>query len=87
MPDAATLLALPGQDQLQLTPDELAGLTGTPQTALQIDWLRANGWAHTLTRAGKPVVGRLYANLKLSGVEVATMVQPSAWQPNLAAIQ
>lgn len=83
----APLLALPQADALQLSADELAALTGTPQTALQLDWLRANGWAHTLTRAGKPVVGRLYANLKLSGVEVATMVQPSAWQPNFAAIQ
>jgi hypothetical protein len=81
------LIGLPQADALQLNADELAALTGTPQTALQLEWLRANGWAHTLTRAGKPVVGRLYANLKLSGVEVATIVQPSAWQPNFSAIQ
>jgi hypothetical protein len=81
------LLDLPAPDQLQLTADELDRLTGSPMTALQIEWLRANGWAYTLTRAGKPVVGRLYANLKLSGVEVATMVSPGSWQPNLSAIQ
>ena len=81
------LIGLPQADALQINADELAALTGTPQTALQLEWLRANGWAHTLTRAGKPVVGRLYANLKLSGVEVATIVQPSAWQPNFSAIQ
>lgn len=83
----AALLTLPEADQLQLTPDELERLTGAAQTALQLEWLRANGWAYTLTRAGKPVVGRLYANLKLSGVEVATMVSPGSWQPNLSAIQ
>jgi Domain of unknown function (DUF4224) len=80
------LLDLPAQDQLQITPDELERLTGSPQAGLQIDWLKANGWAYTLTRAGKPVVGRLYANLKLSGVEVATIVQPSAWQPDFGAL-
>ena len=81
------LLDLPAQGELQLTPEELERLTGAAQTALQLDWLRVNGWAFSLTRAGKPVVGRLYANLKLSGVEVATMVTPGSWQPNMAAIQ
>lgn len=83
----ATLLPLPDADQLQLTPDELERLTGATQTALQLAWLRDQGWAYTLTRAGKPVVGRLYANLKLAGVEVATIVGPTSWQPNLGAIQ
>lgn len=81
------LLPLPEADQLQLTPEELERLTGAAQTALQLEWLRTNAWAYTLTRAGKPVVGRLYANLKLSGVDVATIVQPSAWQPDFSAIQ
>lgn len=81
------LLYLPDADQLQLTPDELERLTGASQTALQIAWLREQAWTYTVTRAGKPVVGRLYANLKLSGVEVATIVGPTAWQPNLGAIQ
>lgn len=81
------LLDLPAQGELQLTPEELERLTGAVPTALQLDWLRSNGWAFSLTRAGKPVVGRLYANLKLSGVEVATMVAPGSWQPNMAAIQ
>ncbi len=80
------LLDLPAPDQLQLTFEELERLTGSPQAALQIEWLKTNGWAYTLTRAGKPVVGRLYANLKLSGVEVATIVRPSAWQPDFGAL-
>lgn len=84
---SATMLPLPSPDELQLTPAELESLTGAAQTALQLDWLRVNGWAFSLTRAGKPVVGRLYANLKLSGVEVATMIAPGSWQPNMAAIQ
>jgi hypothetical protein len=81
-----TLLALPEVDQLQLTELELAGITGTPQHKLQVDWLRANAWAFSLTRSGRPVVGRLYANLKLSGVEVKTMIQAEEWTPAMEAI-
>lgn len=82
-----TLLALPATGELQLCDAELESLTGATQARLQIDWLRGNGWAYTLTRNGKPVVGRLYANLKLSGVEVATIVRPDHFEPNFAAIQ
>ena len=81
-----TLLALPARDELQLSEDELARLTGTPQTARQLEWLKANGWAYSLTCGRRPVVGRLYANLKLSGVEVATMIQPQEWTPDMMAI-
>lgn len=82
-----TLLALPARDELHLSDGELEGLTGATQARLQIEWLRLNGWAHTLTRAGRPVVGRLYANLKLSGIEVATIVRPEGFELNLSAIQ
>jgi len=82
-----TLLALPAEDELQLTEVELMKLTGTPQHSLQIDWLKEKRWAYTLTRSGRPVVGRLYANLKLSGVEVATIVSPQGFELDLSAIQ
>lgn len=82
-----TLLALPAKDELHLSDAELEAITGASQPRLQIDWLRLNGWAHTLTRAGRPVVGRLYANLKLSGVEVATIVRSDGFELNLSAIQ
>lgn len=83
----STLLALPPRDELQLSDAEIEGITGASQVKLQIDWLRLNGWAFTLTRGGRPVVGRLYANLKLSGVEVATIVRPEGFELNLSAIQ
>lgn len=79
------LLPLPPRDDLQLSDAELVGITGTNQARLQIEWLKANGWAHATTRAGRPVVGRLYANLKLSGVEVATMITPQEWTPDTGA--
>lgn len=82
-----TLFALPADDELTLSDSDLERVTGTPQAKLQIDWLRANGWAFTLTRAGRPTVGRLYANLKLSGVDVATIVNPQGFELDLSAIQ
>ncbi len=83
----STLLALPPRDELQLSDAELEGITGACQIKLQIDWLKEKGWSFTLTRSGRPVVGRLYANLKLSGVEVKTIIQASEeWTPAMEAI-
>lgn len=80
------LFNLPAVDELQLTEAELAGITGTPQHKLQIEWLKANGWAFSLTRASRPVVGRLYANLKLANIDLGTMAPSTEWSPNLAAL-
>lgn len=82
----SAIFSLPDVDQLQLTEAELAGITGTPQHKLQIDWLSANAWSFALTRAGRPVVGRLYANLKLSGIEVSSMTTAQEWAPDMAAL-
>ncbi|WP_423600942.1 DUF4224 domain-containing protein [Roseateles sp. MS654] len=80
------LLNLPSVDQLQLTEAELEGVAGSPQYRLQIEWLKANGWAFTLTRAGRPVVGRLYANLKLANIDTAAMAPSTEWSPDLSAL-
>lgn len=83
----STLLALPPRDELHLSDAELEAITGASQPRLQLEWLELNRWAHAKTRAGRPVVGRLYANLKLSGVEVATIVRSEGFELNLSAIQ
>jgi len=84
----STLLNLPapGENELVLTDDEMRRITGAGTKQLQIDWLKANGWQHSLTRGGEPRVGRLYANLKLSGMDLATIGSPDAWEPNRAAL-
>lgn len=82
------LVPLPNEGELTLTKAELAGITGSPQARLQVEWLEKNRWRFTLTRAGEPVVGRLYANLKLGGVELAqvTIGSTDEWEPNASAI-
>ncbi|MBO9685650.1 MAG: DUF4224 domain-containing protein [Mitsuaria chitosanitabida] len=80
-------LPLPADDSLTLTGEELADLTGAARRDLQLEWLRSNGWRFVTTRAGDPRVGRLYANLKLAGVELREGIAGAEpWEPNLAAI-
>jgi hypothetical protein len=55
-----------------LSDEELVSITGYRLPSLQIKWLTKNGWQHALTRARRPVVGRVYARLKLAGVKPST---------------
>ncbi|MGF6695015.1 hypothetical protein M2318_005110 [Metapseudomonas resinovorans] len=52
-----------------LSDDELVAITGYRLPSLQIKWLAKNGWQYALTGARRPVVGRVYARLKLAGVK------------------
>lgn len=80
------MFPLPAPGDLLLSDVELEELTGTPQSRLQADWLHANGWVFFRTRSGQPVVGRLYANLRLANVELGAMLKPHAFSLNMAAI-
>ncbi|MOA31849.1 hypothetical protein D3C78_1530280 [compost metagenome] len=55
-----------------LIEDEIAAITGYQIPSKQISWLANNGWQYTLTGARRPVVGRVYARLKLAGVKPTT---------------
>ena len=58
--------AFPGE---LLTDDEVASITGYQTPSRQIQWLASNGWQHVLNGARRPVVGRLYARLRLAGLK------------------
>lgn len=83
------LLHLPAENATLLTDAELADITGANSKALQIEWLNRNEWHYTTNRHGVPRVGRVYANLKLCGIEPSAMITGEAdeWQPNRGAIQ
>lgn len=80
------LLPLPNSGELLLTDLELQSLSGAQQYRLQIDWLTDNGWVFFRTRAGRPVVGRLYANLKLANVELKQVWECRRFELDLTAI-
>lgn len=67
--------------------EELATITGYQIPSKQIQWLTANHWEFVLTGARRPIVGRVYARLRLSGVKpsAATAVTET-WSLNLANV-
>lgn len=70
-----------------LSQDEVVAITGCSRRGDQIAWLAAAGWTHVTNRAGEPVVGRLYARLRLSGITPSALVQNGGWTPDFSALR
>lgn len=70
-----------------LTEEELAAITGYQLPSKQIQWLSINGWQYVLTRSRRPIVGRVYARLKLAGVSPsATNSVTETWTLDLSRV-
>ncbi|NBB09570.1 DUF4224 domain-containing protein [Pseudomonas sp. SLFW] len=70
-----------------LAEEELAVVTGYQMPSRQIQWLSRNGWQYVLTGARRPIVGRVYARLKLSGVKPsASNVVAQTWTLDLSRV-
>lgn len=71
-----------------LDPEELHRITGASRSREQIEWLDNNGWVYQLNRARLPIVGRLYARLKMLGVHhpASFLNNTSGFQPDFSAI-
>jgi hypothetical protein len=70
-----------------LSEDELAAITGYKTPSFQRQWLTKNAWEHALTGARRPVVGRVYARLKLAGVKPsATNAVAETWSLDLSRV-
>lgn len=52
-----------------LSDEELADMIRAKTPKKQIAWLTDKGWKFEINAAKRPVVGRLYARLRLAGVE------------------
>lgn len=66
---------------------ELATITGYKTPSFQRQWLTRNAWEHVLTGAQRPVVGRVYARLKLAGVKPsATNAVAETWSLDLSRV-
>ena len=72
-----------------LEPDEVSKIAGCSRIGDQIEWLKKNGWVFFQNRAGAPVIGRLYARLKLAGINPASMAAPEAsgWRLDVSKVQ
>lgn len=70
-----------------LADEELATITGYQIPSKQIQWLSANQWEFVLTGARRPIVGRVYARLRLSGVKPsAANAVTETWSLNIANV-
>lgn len=69
-----------------LTPEELEGITGNKQASSQCAWLDSNHWTYHKTAANKPIVGRLYARLKMAGITPAAL-STGGWVPPIENVR
>ena len=74
-----------------LSDEELADLTGYKQRAHQRKWLSDRNWVFIESRGGRPLVGRMYARMKL-GMTNPALVEQSAppmrpvWTPDFSRV-
>ena len=70
-----------------LSTDELQQITGCARRADQVAWRQTEGWTHVRNRAGEPVVGRLYARMRLAGITPSAMVASGGWAPDFSNLR
>ena len=71
-----------------LTEEEISAITGFKLTRSQINWMDLHGWHYELTGARRPVVGRVYARLKLAGVKPnGTNAVAQTWTLDLSTVR
>lgn len=69
-----------------LTADELVEITGYSHIGRQKEWLDKNGWSYVTNAAGRPIVGRWFARLRLAGVQPTAAGAQATGQPNFDAL-
>lgn len=84
----SAIFELPLQSET-LTSDEISEISGCSRKSDQIEWLKNNGWHHLQNRAGAPVIGRLYARLRLAGINPLMLAAPetTGWTPDLSRVR
>ena len=70
-----------------LTADEVAEVTGYKHVTSQRDCLDRNRWSYVLNGSGRPIVGRVYARMKLAGVNPSSQNMQTVWTPDFTGIE
>jgi hypothetical protein len=70
-----------------LSQNEVVEITGCSRRREQIEWLTINGWTFLKNRAGEPIIGRMYARLRLAGITPAVLATTGGWVPDFSGIQ
>lgn len=74
-----------------LSEEELVYLTGYKHRGHQRQWLKARNWVFVESRGGRPLVGRMFARMKLgvTSPDVTRQTPPSvppAWTPDFSRV-
>ena len=74
-----------------LSEEELADLTGYKHRGYQRQWLKARNWVFIESRGGRPLVGRMFARMKLGIISppLATQTPPPVaptWTPDFSRV-
>jgi hypothetical protein len=70
-----------------LSSAEVAEITGATRSGAQIEWLIGNGWTYHTNRGGAPIVGRMYARLRLAGITPAALATSGGWVPDFSGLR
>ncbi|MFJ2986580.1 DUF4224 domain-containing protein [Collimonas sp. NPDC087041] len=70
-----------------LQAEEVSAITGCARRADQLEWLKINGWTIHRNKAGEPIIGRMYARLKLAGINPATLASGTTWVPDFSGVR
>ena len=71
-----------------LSEDELADLTGYKHRGYQRQWLKDRNWIFVESRGGRPLVGRMFARMKLGVISPTPTPPPAAptWTPDFSRV-
>jgi len=70
-----------------LTPEEVVQITGCARKSDQVEWLTCNGWTFHRNRAGEPIIGRMYARLRMAGITPTAIATTGGWVPDFSGIR
>jgi hypothetical protein len=65
-----------------LSPNEVTEITGCSRRADQMQWLNRNHWAFHTAKSGEPIIGRMYARLKMAGINPTALMTTGGWVPD-----
>lgn len=74
-----------------LSEEELADLTGYKHRSYQRQWLKDRNWVFVESRGGRPLVGRMFARMKL-GIISPPLATPTplpatpTWTPDFSRV-
>lgn len=80
------LFEIPPGEQY-LTTEELGMLANSKLPSIQCRWLEDNGWHFERSRGGKPIVSRLYSQLRGLGINPKTFMASAGQLPDFSKLR